>query len=63
MAQTLGPWGGRPRLTWMDTASMMDDMGSLGHTLQIDLPRVLAILELNTGLEHGEGGGQPVVRC
>ena len=28
---------GRPHLTWMDTA--MHDMGSLGHMLQIDLPR------------------------
>ena len=28
---------GRPHLAWMDTA--MHDMGSLGHTLQIYLPR------------------------
>ena len=28
---------GRPHLAWMDTA--MHDVGSLGHTLQIDLPR------------------------
>ena len=28
---------GRPHLTWMDTA--MHDIGSLGHTLQIDPPR------------------------
>ena len=27
---------GRPHFTWMDTA--MHDMGSAGHTLQIDLP-------------------------
>ena len=27
---------GRPHLTWMDTA--MHDMGSPGHTLQIDIP-------------------------
>ena len=33
---------GRPHLTWMDTA--MHDMGSLGHTLQIDLPRDWASL-------------------
>ena len=32
---------GRPHLTWMDTA--MHDMGSLGRTLQIDLPRDWAI--------------------
>ena len=28
---------GHPQLTWMDTT--MHDMGSLGRTLQIDLPR------------------------
>ena len=28
---------GRPYLMWMDT--VMHDMGSLGHMLQIDLPR------------------------
>ena len=32
---TLGPWGAP--ITWMDIA--MHDMGCLGHTLQIDLPR------------------------
>ena len=31
-----GPMG-RPHLTWIDAA--MHDMGSQGHTLQIDLPR------------------------
>ena len=43
---------GRPHLTWMDTA--MHDMGSLGRTLQIDLPRDWANLAL-------QGGGQPVL--
>ena len=36
---------GRPRLSWMDTA--MHDMGSLGRTLQIDLPRDWANLALH----------------
>ena len=35
---------GRPYLTLMDTA--MHDMGSLGHTLQIDRPRDWANLAL-----------------
>ena len=45
---------GRPHLTWMDTA--MHDMGSLGRTLQIDLPR-----EPSTVPGRVEGGGQPVL--
>ena len=40
---TLGHMG-CPRLMWMDTT--MHDMGSLGHTLQIDLPRNWASLAL-----------------
>ena len=40
---------GRPHLTWMDTA--MYDMGSLGHMLQIDLPRYGANLALYRMLE------------
>ena len=42
---------GRPHLTWMDTA--MHDIGSLGHTLQIDLPRDWA----NLALYRDVGGG------
>ena len=34
----------RPHLTWMDTA--MHDMGSVGRTLQIELPRDWANLAL-----------------
>ena len=38
---------GRPHLTWMATmATTMHDMGSLGHTLQIDLSRDWANLAL-----------------
>ena len=43
---------GRPHLTWMDTA--MHDMGSLGRTLQIDLPQDWALYR-----DVMEGGGQP----
>ena len=32
---------GRSHLTWMDT--VMHDMGSIGHTLQVDLPANLAL--------------------
>ena len=47
---------GHPHLKWMDTA--MHNMGSLGHTLQIDLPRDWANLALYRDVE---GGGQPVL--
>ena len=46
---------GRPHLTWMDTT--MHDMGSLGHTLQIELPRDWANLALHR--DCVEGDGQP----
>ena len=39
----LGPWGAP--LTWMDTA--VHDMGSLGHTLQMDVPRDWVYLALD----------------
>ena len=42
---------GRPHLTWMDTA--MYDMGSLGRTLQIDLPRDWANLALYRDMWRG----------
>ena len=42
---------GRPHLTWMDTA--MHDIGSLGHTLQIDLPRDWANLALYRDVWRG----------
>ena len=42
---------GRPHLTWMDTA--MHDMGSLGRTLQIDLPRDWASLALHRDVWRG----------
>ena len=42
---------GRPHLTWMDTA--MHEMGSLGHTLQIDLPRDWANLALYRAVRRG----------
>ena len=42
---------GRPHLTWMDTA--MHDMGSLGRTLQIDLPRDWANLALHRDVWRG----------
>ena len=42
---------GRPHLTWMDTA--MHDMGSLGRTLQIDLPRDWANLALYRDVWRG----------
>ena len=42
---------GRPHLMWMDTA--MHDMGSLGHTLQIDLPRDRANLALYRDVWRG----------
>ena len=42
---------GRPHLTWMDTA--MHDMGSLGCTLQIDLPRDWANLALYRDVWRG----------
>ena len=41
----------RPRLTWMDTA--MHDMGSTGHTLQMDLPQDWANLALLWGVWRG----------
>ena len=47
---TLDPWG-TPTFTWMDTA--MHDMGSLGHTLQIDLPRDWASLALHRDVWRG----------
>ena len=40
-----------PHLTWMDTA--MHDMGRLGHTLQIDLPRDRANLALYQDVWRG----------
>ena len=42
---------GRPHLMWMDTA--MHDMGSLGHMLQIDLPRDWANLALYRNVWRG----------
>ena len=42
---------GRPHLTWMDTA--MHDMGSLGRTLEIDLPRDWANLALYRDVWRG----------
>ena len=42
---------GRPHLTWMDTA--MHDMGCLGHTLQVDLPRDWANLALYRDVWRG----------
>ena len=45
---------GRPHLTWMDTA--MHDMGSLGHMLQIDLPRDWANLALYRDVWRGVVG-------
>ena len=39
---------GRPHFTWMDTT-----MGSLGHTLQIDLPRDWANLALYRDVWRG----------
>ena len=42
---------GRPHLTWMDTA--MHDMGSLGRTLQIDLPPDWASLALHRDVWRG----------
>ena len=42
---------GRPHLTWMDSA--MQDMDSLGRTLQIDLPRDWASLELHRDVWRG----------
>ena len=45
---------GRPRLSWMDTA--MHDMGSLGRTLQIDLPRDWAKLALHRDVWRGVVG-------
>ena len=42
---------GLPHLTWMDTA--MHDMGSLGRTLQIDLPRDWASLALHQDVWRG----------
>ena len=51
---------GRPHLTWMDTA--MHDMGSLGHTLEMDLPRDWASPALALYRDvRVEGGGQPVL--
>ena len=47
---------GCPHLMWMDTD--MHDMGSLGHTLQIDLPRDWANLALYRDVRRG---GQPVL--
>ena len=51
---------GRPHLTWMDTA--MHDMGSLRHTLQIDLLRDWAYLALDLNVCSAEEGGQQVLR-
>ena len=42
---------GHPHLTWMDTA--MHDMGSLGRTLQINLPRDSANLALHQDVWRG----------
>ena len=42
---------GRPHLTWMDTG--MHDMGNLGRTLQIDLPRDRANLALYQDVWRG----------
>ena len=42
---------GRPHLTWMDTAT--HDMGSLDHTLQIDLSRDWANLALYRDVWRG----------
>ena len=49
---------GRLHLTWMGIA--MHDMGSLGHTLQVDHPRDWANLALYLDVD---GGGHPVLRC
>ena len=47
---------GHPHLTWMDTTR--HDMGRLGHTLQIDVPREWAVyLALYQDVWRG------VVRC
>ena len=51
---------GRPHLTWMDTA--MHGIGSIGHTLQIDLPRDWTNLALYWDVWRA-GGGQPVLSC
>ena len=42
---------GRLHLTWMDTA--MHDIGSLGHMLQIDLPRDWVNLALYRNVWRG----------
>ena len=42
---------GRPHLAWMDTA--MHDMGSLGCTLQIDIPRDWANIALHQDVWRG----------
>ena len=52
---------GRPHLSWMDTA--MHDAGSLGHTLQTDLPRDGANLALNRDVCVWGVSRQPVLRC
>ena len=38
-------------------------MGSLGHTLQTDLPRDWANLAVDRDVWRAEGGGQPALRC
>ena len=43
---------GHPHLTWMDTMHDMG-MGSLGHVLEIDLPRGLADLALYRDVWRG----------
>ena len=40
-------------VTWMDTASAKHDMGCLGHTVQIDLPRDWANLALYRDVWRG----------
>ena len=42
---------GRPHLTWMDT--VMHEMGSLGRTLHLDLPRDWANLALYRDVWRG----------
>ena len=42
---------GRPHLTWMDAA--IHDMGSLGRTLHVDLPRDWANLALYRDVRRG----------
>ena len=41
----------------------MHNMGCLGHTLQIDLPRDWANPAASPVPGRVEGGGQPVLRC